>query len=169
MRFLHQLQPSCFYLIGFSPNTGCYLLHHLPFRVSASCPVLEWNMFINPFFIIFFYLLQPCYRNLMYHIYFAVFCCWGEVVVPSDDLSEIQRINKTAKHWTIIMMRVEPKHNTEQSSATCSSVKNSKYLFCSCFTVAGYFLISFSFMVRSYTCLFSFSNKLPFESKSLYM
>ena len=67
------------------------------------------------------------------------------------------------------MMRVEPKHNTEQSSATCSSVKNSKYLFCSCFTVAGYFLISFSFMVRSYTCLFSFSNKLPFESKSLYM
>ena len=59
-----------------------------------------------------FYLLQPCYRNLMYHIYFAVFCCWGEVVVPSD-LPEIQRINKTVKHWTIIMMRVEPKHITE--------------------------------------------------------
>ena len=114
------------------------------------------------FFYYIFYLLQPCYRNLMYHIYFAVFCCWGEVVVPSDDLSE-ERINKTAKHWTIIMMRVEPKHNPEQSSATCSSVKNSKYLFCSCFTVAGYFLISFSFTVRSYTCLFSFSNKLSLK------
>ena len=56
-------------------------------------------------------------------------------------------------------MRVEPEHNTEWTSATCSSVKNSKCLFCSCFTVAGYFLISFPFIVCSYMCLLRFPSR----------
>ena len=36
--------------------------------------------------------------------------------------------------------------------------KNSKYLFCSCFTVAGYFLISFLFMVVIRVCFPSRAN-----------
>ena len=161
--------PVVFILLDFLQTRG--VIFYIVSLFECLLLVRFWNEICLSilFFNYIFYLLQPCYRNLMYHIYFAVFCCWGEVVVPSDDLPEIQRINKTAKHWTIIMMRVEPKHNTEQTSATCSSVKNSEHLFCSCFTVAGYFLISFSFMVRSYMCLFSFLNKLPFESKSSYV
>ena len=79
---------------------------------------------------------------------FAAFCCWGEVVVPSDP-PEIQRINKTSRHPNVIMMRVEPEH-TEWTSATCSSVKI-LFLFY-CFTVAVYFLVSFPFMVVIRVC-----------------
>ena len=70
-----------------------------------------WNeICLSILFYYIFHLLQPCYRNIYF---FAVSCCWGEVVVPSDDLPETQRINKTAKHWTIIIMRVEPEHKAE--------------------------------------------------------
>ena len=92
---------------------------------------------------------------------FAVFCCGGEVVVPSDP-PEKQRIKKTAKHWTIIMMQwVEPEQ-TEWISATCSSVKIVDFCFFSCFAVAGYFLISFPFMVVIRVCFPSGTN-LPLK------
>ena len=97
---------------------------------------------------------------------FAVFCCGGEVVVPSDP-PEKQRIKKTAKHWTIIMMRwVEPEQ-TEWISATCSSVKIVDvcfFLFRFCWLLS--YFISF---YGSNTCLFSFWNKPPFERKLFYV
>ena len=66
-----------------------------------------------------------------------------------------------------MMRRVEPGH-TEQTSATCSSVK---IVNCVCFFLfhCCWFLSYFISFYGSNTCLFYVSNKLPFESKQLYV
>ena len=66
-----------------------------------------------------------------------------------------------------MIRRIEPGH-TEQTSATCSSVK---IVSCVCFFLfhCCWFLSYFISFYGSNTCLFYVSNKLPFESKQLYV
>ena len=151
-----------FILLGFLQTRGVIFTLSL---FSSACFLSGFGMknVYRSFFTIF-----STYCNLVIAI-FILQCLVAEVRWLFPD---IKGINKTAKHWTIINMRVEPEHNTEWTSATCSSVKNSKYLFCSCFTVAGYFIsyfISFYLLYLYVSVTFSFSNKLPFESKSSYV
>ena len=41
-----------------------------------------WNeICLSILFYYIFHLLQPCYRNLVYHIYFAVSCSWVPVMI----------------------------------------------------------------------------------------
>ena len=70
---------------------------------------------------------------------FAAFCCWGEVVVPSEPPVQ-ERIRKTAKYCTIIMIGVEPE-NTEWTSATCWSIKIANI----CFVPVSLLLVTFLF------------------------
>ena len=102
-----------------------------------------------------------------------MFCCWGEVVVPSEP-PEKEKTKKTAKYWTIIRAQLETLRLLK--SALSAHQLNSKYLFCSCFNVAGYLFILFPFMVEifasfpawtilpfkvsRYTCGYSFSSQL---------
>ena len=79
---------------------------------------------------------------------FPASCRWGEVVVPSEPPVQ-ERIRKTAKYCTIMMIGVEPEQ-TERTSAACSPIKIA--------TVAGYFLISFPFMVVIRVCFPSRTN-----------
>ena len=134
------------------------------FTLSLFLLVRFWNeKCLSILFYYIFHLLQPCYRN----IYFALSCCWGEVVVPRH--KENQQNSETLNHhkyesWT------RTQHWMDQCYMLIS--ENSKYLFCSCFTVAGYFIsyfISFYLLYLYVSVTFSFSNKLPFESKSSYV
>ena len=70
------------------------------------------------------------------------------MVVPSEPPVQ-ERIRKTAKYCTIMMIGVEPEQ-TERTSAACSPIKIA--------TVAGYFLISFPFMVVIRVCFPSRTN-----------
>ena len=90
---------------------------------------------------------------------FAVFCCWGEVVVPSEP-PEREKTKKTAKYWTII--KTQPEHCDYWKPELRAHQLNSKYLFCSCFNVVGHFFFSFPFMVEIFVC-FPSRTSFPFN------
>ena len=141
---------NCFELAGGSEYRGFEL------------PGVDCIYFVaNFFYAVFFFSLttreisQKCQKKTVLFFYtshksfeFAVFCCWGEVVVPSEPPVQ-ERIRKTAKYCPIIMVEVEPEQ-TERTSAACSPIKIA--------TVAGYYLISFPFMVVIRVCFPSRTN-----------
>ena len=88
-----------------------------------------------------------------------MFCCWGEVVVPSEP-PEREKTKKTAKYWTII--KTQPEHCDYWKPVLRAHQLNSKYLFCSCFNVAGYLFILFPFMVEIFVC-FPSRTSFPFQ------
>ena len=57
----------------------------------------------------FFFLYLCAFLTWHKSFNFAVFCCWGEVVVPSEPPKK-ERIRKTAKYWTMAV-RVEREHS----------------------------------------------------------
>ena len=91
---------------------------------------------------------------------FAVFCCWGEVIVPSEP-PEKEKTKKTAKYWTII--RAQPEHCARLLKSVLRAHQlNNRYLFCSCFSGAGYLFIAFPFMVEIFVW-FSSRTSFPFK------
>ena len=109
-----------------------------------------------------FFTIFSTYCNLVIAI-FILHCLVAEVRWLFPD---IKRINKTAKHWTIINMRVEPEHNTEWTSATCSSVKIVNI--CSVpalLSLVTLYLISFPFIFCTYMCLLRFPSRTNFRLK----
>ena len=141
---------NCFELAGGSEYRGFEL------------PGVDCIYFVaNFFYAVFFFSLttreisQKCQKKtvLFFHtshksFEFPASCRWGEVVVPSEPPVQ-ERIRKTAKYCTIMMIGVEPEQ-TERTSAACSPIKIA--------TVAGYFLISFPFMVVIRVCFPSRTN-----------
>ena len=141
---------NCFELAGGSEYRGFEL------------PGVDCIYFVANFFYAVFFFFPHYPRNqpemsektvLFFHtshksFEFAIFCCWGEAVVPSEPPVQ-ERIMKTAKYCTIIMIGVEPEQ-TERTSAACSPIKIA--------TVAGYFLSSFPFMVVIRVCFPSQTN-----------
>ena len=108
-------------------------------------------MIITIWAIKWFFRVRNLRRSTTFYIYafltshksfdFVVFCCWGEVVVPSEP-PEREKTKKTAKYWTII--KTQPEHCDYWKPVLRAHQLNSKYLFCSCFNVAGYpYFISF--------------------------
>ena len=88
-----------------------------------------------------------------------MFCCWGEVVVPSEP-PEREKTKKTAKYWTII--KTQPEHCDYWKPELRAHQLNSKYLFCSCFNVAGYLFFLSPFMVEIFVC-FPSRTSFPFK------
>ena len=67
----------------------------------------------------------------------------------------------------------EPLLELNQNTAITEAVLradqlNSKYVFCSCFSGAGYLFIAFPFMVGIFVCFLS-RTSFPFRSESFYV
>ena len=90
---------------------------------------------------------------------FESFCCWGEVVVPSEPPKK-ERIRKTAKYWTMAM-RVEREHSVfwNQCNVLIQFIANilsktSFPVYC-LFVFACLFFLLWQFFASSYSLFIS--------------
>ena len=112
---------------------------------TANWPITwrkQTQPYNNPFYL---------YACLTWHksFNFEAFCCWGEVVAPSEPPPEKERIRKTTKYWTMAV-RVEREHSVSEINATYAMYKSSVPVYC-LFVFACFLFLLWQFYATSYS------------------